>query len=171
MIQVLPRHHITPTLLVLGALLGPADQVHAQRRSPEDRYEDMKKTPWLAATLEWIVPTLGHDYAGDRDAGRPPLYLMTAGVTMFIGLPLAFDRGCSGPNPESSETTCDVVVVVSIVGALTILGSRIWASVSSWKLANSTNASYRRLLGLDNAGLALSVTPIGQVELGVSLRF
>jgi len=66
------KYRCVTTLLVLGALLGHSGQVHAQRpqpKSPEERYEDMKKSPFLAATLEWTIPTLGHDYAGDRDAG------------------------------------------------------------------------------------------------------
>ena len=65
--------HITAAL-VLGALLSVAGQAHAQRpqpKSPGERYADIKKSPLLAATLEWIVPTVGHDYAGDREAGKP----------------------------------------------------------------------------------------------------
>jgi len=58
-----------------------------------------------------------------------------------------------------------------MASALTVLGSRIWASVSAWRLANRTNAHYRRRLRLDDANLALTVTPAGQLGLGVSLRF
>ena len=54
---------------------------------------------------------------------------------------------------------------------MAVLGSRIWASVSAWRLTNRTNSYYRRYLRLDDADLALSVTPAGQLGLGVSLRF
>lgn len=110
------HRHIT-MLLVLGVLLGHADQLHAQRprivRPPQ-------KSPWLAATLELILPTVGHAYAGD---------------------------------------------------AMAIIGSRVWAFGSALRLARRTNAFYRRRLGLNDAGLALSVTPGGQLGLGVRLRF
>ena len=74
------------------ALLGHAGRIHAQRpnivrppqKSPEERYEDMKKSPFLAATLELIIPTLGHDYAGDRDAGKPMADLMKLGAGLLV---------------------------------------------------------------------------------------
>lgn len=67
------HRHIT-SLLVLSFLLGHAGQLHAQRprivpppqKSPEERYEEMKKRPWLAAALELFLPTVGHAYAGDE---------------------------------------------------------------------------------------------------------
>lgn len=55
--------------------------------------------------------------------------------------------------------------------AMAIIGSRVWAFDSALRLARRTNAFYRRRLGLDDAGLALSVTPDGQFGLGVRLRF
>ena len=55
------RHRHIITALVVGALLSLAGQAHAQRKSPAERYEELKKSPLLAATLEWIVPVVGHD--------------------------------------------------------------------------------------------------------------
>ena len=171
------KYHRIPALLVLGALLGHAGQVHAQRprpqpKSPEERYEDMKKTPFLAATLEWIIPTVGHDYAGEREAGMPPTYLAAAGVVVFYTAAWSSFYSCPPELNEPRDPNCGRVFgLIALGGALTFLGSRVWASVSAWKLANRTNAFYRRRLGLDDAGLALSVTPMGQFGLGVSLRF
>ena len=172
-------------LLVLGAVLGHAGQIHAQRpdieraprKSPEERYEDMKKSPFLAATLELIIPTAGHDYAGDQWAGRPMGYLMAAGAGVVLGAVVVGMIYC-GPPPKSPRRAsftdpwgCNVLGVVGMAGAASVVGSRIWAFVSAWRLANRTNAFYRRRLNLDDAGLALSVTPGGQLGLGVSLRF
>ena len=165
--------HITAAL-VLGALLGLAGQAHAQRRSPEERYEDLKKTPWLAASLEWIVPTVGHDYAGDRNAGLLPAILMLGAIPLFASAAYADcyadPRGVAFPRLTEPDPDCkDRAKLEADLGGFIILASRIWASVSAWRLANRTNAYYRKRLGLD--GVALSVTPAGHVGLGVSLRF
>lgn len=167
------KYRCVTALLVLGALLGDSGQTHAQRpqpKSPEERYEDMKKSRFLAATLEWIVPTVGHDYAGDREEGLPMLYLTAAGVGVFFVV-VGADLGREGDCRTNPGWDCDVLPFVAMAGAATFVAGRVWASVSAWKLANRTNAFYRRRLNLDDAGLALSVTPSGQLGLGVSLRF
>ena len=172
------HRHIT-LLLVLGALLGHAGRVDAQRpkiepppqKSPEERYEDMKKTPLLAATLELIIPTLGHDYAGDRWAGRPMGYLMGAAAGTLVGT-AALGFGCIKSGPKANwDSGCEMLEFLAKTSVAAFFGSRVWAFVSAWRLANRTNAFYRRRLGLDDAGLALSVTPGGQFGLGVRLRF
>ena len=164
------RYRHVAALLILGALLNLAGPVHAQRpqpKSPEERYEDMNKSPFLAATLEWIIPTVGHDYAGDREAGMPAVYLLLGGLGVgFVATGGGHGVGCN----HDPGKLCAVLPFVAMAAAGAILGSRVWASVSAWKLANRTNAYYRRRLGLDDAGLALSVTPMGELGLGVSLR-
>jgi len=167
------KHRYVTSLLVLGALLGHAGQVHAQRptivrppqKSPEERYEDMKKSPFLAATLELIIPTVGYDYAGDRDAGKLAAWLTAGGAITWLA------AGFVANHPDCRHDPCTVETIVGVAGVAVFYGSRIWASVSAWRLANRTNAFYRRRLNLDDAGLALSVTPNGQLGLGVSLRF
>ena len=167
------RHRHFTTALVLGALLSLAGQAHAQRKSPEERYEDMKKSPLLAATLELVVPLVGHDYAGDKEAGMAPLFLTFVSTAVFVGagtvwLACGASRLASrDPGPDCGSSAASVAKL----SALTFLGSRVWASVSAWRLASSTNAYYRRYLRLDAPDLALSVTPAGQLGLGVSLRF
>ena len=163
-------------LFALAAVLGHADQLHAQRPeirrpTPEERYEDMKKSRFLAATLEWIIPTVGHGYAGDWKEGRPMLYLATAGAYVFFVAGVGGSLGREGDCRTNPGRDCDVLPFVAMAGAATVVASRVWASVSAWKLAKRTNAFYRRRLNLDDAGLSLSVTPGGQLGLGVSLRF
>ena len=169
------RRHVA-ALLALAAVLGHAGQLHAQRPeirrpTPQERYEDMRKSRFLAATLEWIVPTVGHDYAGDREEGLPMLYLTTAGLGVFFVVGVGGSLGRDGDCRTNPGWDCDVLPFVAMAGAATFVAGRVWASVSAWKLANRTNAFYRRRLNLDDAGLALSVTPGGQLGLGVSLRF
>ena len=170
------KSRLLTTILVLGTLLGHAGQAHAQRpeierpprKSPEERYEDMRKTPLLAATLEWIIPTVGHDYAGDREAGLPAAYVTgVGGGVLALLVVVGAGRDCR----NDPGWDCDVMPFVGMAGAAAFVAGRVWASVSAWKLANRTNAFYRRRLNLDGAGLALSVTPGGQLGLGVSLRF
>ena len=170
------RYRHFTTILVLGVLLGPACAVHAQRppqKSPEERYEDLGKSPFLAAALEWIVPTVGHDYAGDREVGKPAAQLTLAGAFLTVGGALIAFYSCypSPVEPPPDPNCGRGWEVAAIIGFWTIPASRIWASVSAWRLANATNADYRRRLGLDDASLALSVTPAGQLGLRVSLRF
>ena len=185
------KYRYVTMVLVLGALLGHAGQIHAQRptivrppqKSPEERYEDMKKSPFLAATLELIIPTLGHDYAGDRDAGKPMAGLMIVGggMLMLAIAKAAADfygradpahlQGEDGDTDPDSDSGSGGVSALAKTGMVAIAGSRVWAFVSAWRVANRTNAHYRSLLNLDDAGLALSVTPSGQLGLGVSLRF
>lgn len=170
------RYRHFTTLLVLGVLLGSACAVHAQRpprKSPEERYEDLSKSPFLAAALEWIIPTVGHDYAGDREAGKPAAVVTAAGAILLVGGLLIAGAGCQEllyeppPDPNCGRGW----EIAAITGFWIIPASRIWASVSAWRLANATNAQYRRRLGLDDMGLALSVTPAGQLGLRLSLRF
>ena len=140
----------------------------AAQKSPEERYEDMKKSPFLAATLEWIVPTVGHDYAGDREEGLPMVYLGLGGVGVFF---VVAGADLAGTCRDDWGWGCEALRVAGMAGAAAFVASRVWASISAWKLANRTNAFYRRRLDLDDAGLALSVTPGGQLGLGLSLRF
>ena len=179
------KNRLLATILVLGTLLGHAGQAHAQRpeierpprKSPEERYEDMKKSPFLAATLEWIIPTSGHDYAGDQEAGRPMGYLMLTGAAVFVGVATVGLFACHDPagsiwvREDDWSWGCDMLGVVAMAALASVPASRVWASISAWRLAKRTNAFYRRRLNLDDAGLALSVTPGGQLGLGVSLRF
>ena len=167
------KHRHVATLVVLGALLNLAGPVHAQRprivrppqKTPEERYEDMKKSPWLAATLELILPTVGHAYAGDEDGGKPMAGLMGAAAVIFWATAMGTHRCTKG------EPYCWVPDIILKTCAMAIIGSRVWAFDSALRLARRTNAFYRRRLGLNDAGLALSVTPGGQVGLGVRLRF
>lgn len=161
-------HHITAAL-VFGALLSLPGQGDAQRSSSEERYEELKKNPLLAATLELIVPIVGHDYAGDRNAALPSASMMAVGLSLFFGAALTTCRSLFDLEPDPGCVSR--AEVVAKIGALTFLGSRVWAVVSAWRQANRTNAYYRRYLRLDDADLALSVTPAGQLGLGVALRF
>lgn len=162
--------HVTAAL-VLGALLGLAGRAHAQQRSPEQRYDDLKKSPLLAASVELIVPIVGHDYAGDRNAALVSASIAAVGLSLFLGAVL-HGTGCYSLIDLEPDPGCQSKAgFVAKVGAFVYLGSRVWGSVTAWRLANRTNALYRRRLGLDDADLALSVTRAGQLGLGLSLRF
>ena len=160
--------HVTAAL-VFGALLGLVGQADAQRRSPAERYDDLKKSPLLAATVELIVPIVGHDYAGDRNAALVSASIAVVGLSLSFG---GFFYRCHKLIDLEPDPGCQSkAAFVAKVGNFVYLGSRIWGSVTAWRLANRTNALYRRRLGLDDADLALSVTRAGQFGLGVSLRF
>lgn len=107
--------HVT-VALVVGTLLGHAGEVHAEgprivrppQKSAEESHGELKKSPSLAAAFEWIVPTVGHDYAGYREAGKlaahvtPPLPLVWS-VTAWPPAPQEGDVGLYGDgNPPPS---------------------------------------------------------------------
>ena len=116
------RYRHVAALLILGALLNLAGPVHAQRpqpKSPEERYEDMNKSPFLAATLEWIIPTVGHDYAGDREAGMPAVYLLLGGLGVgFVATGGGHGVGCN----HDPGKLCAVLPFVAMAAAGAILG-------------------------------------------------
>ena len=171
------KSRVLTTILVLGTLLGHAGQAHAQRpeierpprKSPEERYEDMRKTPLLAATLEWIIPTIGHDYAGDREAGLPAAYVTgVGGGVLALLVVVGAGRDCR----NDPGWDCDVMPFVGMAGAAALVAGRVWASIFGLEAREPNQcvlpqASRPRRRG----GLAPSVTPGGQLGLGVSLRF
>lgn len=161
--------HIT-RLLVLGTLFELAGQIHAQEPNAEQRYEGIKKSEILAGALEWLWPMLGHSYAGDKEAGRLAADLMAVGGAMIL-VDFARSFSCSPEGKPNRDPGCDKISNLAVAGLVIMAGSRIWGSVSAWNVAKQTNAALRRRLGLDDVGLALSVTSRGQLGLGVSLRF
>lgn len=164
------KHGHVTRILILGALFGLAGQIHAQQPNAEPRYEEIKKSEFLAGALEWLWPTLGHSYAGDKEAGRPAAGLMAVGGLMIM-FDFARAFSCLPKSDPNRDPDCDKISNLGVAGLVIMAGSRIWGSVSAWNVAKQTNAALRRRPGLDDAGLALSVTPGGQFGLGVSLRF
>jgi len=100
-----------------------------------------------------------------HDAGKLAAWLTAGGAITWLA------AGFVVNHPDCRHDPCTVETIVGVAGVAVFDGSRIWASVSAWKLANRTNAFYRRRLGIEDAGLVLSVTPNGQLGLGASLRF
>lgn len=86
-----------------------------------------QKSALVAASLEYLVPTLGHAYAGDWRKGLPPLLVSVAGIAIAI---------------ESSDCNLDQGECgVFLAGLGTILGGRVCGIYSAARLARSHQAN------------------------------
>ena len=133
--------------LLLAAPLAaqaPADTLPAGRSAPRAR------SPLLAGAAEYLVPTLGHAYAGDWERGVPPAGLTLLGAAaVVIGFQDCLD-----------ETGCDLFVA----GIAAATAGKLWGIWSAVDAAGDRNRA--RVAGLRPA---LSVRP-GALGVGVSLR-
>ncbi len=140
-------HVLFTALAMLAAPLAaqtPADTLPAGRPAPPAR------SPLLAGAAEYLVPTLGHAYAGDWERGLPPAGLAVLGA----GITIAGFHDCL------DETGCDLF----LAGIATFAAGKLWGIWSAVDAARDRNRSLA-------AGLrpALSVRS-GELRVGVSLR-
>ena len=146
------RH--SPLALGLTAvllLLVPAG-VRAQERDALAQYELQKKNEFAAGGLEWLIPIVGHHYAGDAKAGYVPAAVSAGGLVVSI-------VGLSQVNGT-----------ITSLGLLTYSVGRVWGVVSALDLAREFNRDLadRLGIGLDDVDLVVSPFP-GGVSVGLSL--
>ncbi len=142
------RRRFGKHLALLALFLLPAPAA-AQAR---DTTATLKDWP-VAFTLELLVPTLGHAYAGDFDRGIAPLIVTSVGVAM-VALAHSEARGV------------DSWLLVGLIGVGTVAGGKIWGVVSAVR----TTLDHNRGL-VERVTPALGVTPDGRASFGVSVRF
>lgn len=134
-------------LALLAAPLAaqvPADTLPAERSAPPTR------SLLLAGAAEYLVPTLGHAYAGDWERGVPPAGLALLGAAAAV----------AGFGDCVDETGCDLF----LAGIATAAAGKLWGI---WSAVDAAGDRNRELA----AGLrpALSVGS-GELRMGVSLR-
>lgn len=139
-------HALFAALALLAAPLAaqtPADTLPAGRSAPRAR------SPLLAGAAEYLVPTLGHAYAGDWERGLPPAGVTVLGAAVII----------AGFNDCLDETGCDLF----LAGIATFAAGKLWGIWSAVDAARDRNRALA-------AGLrpALSVRS-GAPRVGVSL--
>ncbi|HLL45822.1 MAG TPA: hypothetical protein VK399_03905 [Longimicrobiaceae bacterium] len=116
---------------------------------PPGRPAVHRRSPLLAGAVEYLVPTLGHAYAGDWERGLPP-----AGVTVLGAAGVV-----AGFGDCLDETGCDLF----LAGIATFAAGKLWGIWSAVDAARDRNRALA-------AGLrpALSVRS-GELRMGVSL--
>ena len=157
--QMKTSRYATFLLLVAGAL-PIADHACAQERedgrTPESEVRDLR----LAGFLEWVLPFVGHVYAGDAAAGvRPNLVFGGTLAVAIIARREDLRNGTQKWRP------------LYVVGGLTAVACRIWAIGSAVGTAKRTNELLENRSATRNPGIELSVTPAGRIAMGVVVRF
>lgn len=110
-----------------------------------------RKNPYVAAGLEFLLPILGHAYAGNAKRGILPTVVFVGG---FVGMVARIDI-------FAEADALDYLLLGAFVGG------RIWGIASAAMTANEHNRS----LSSTNADLALLPTPDGRLGVGVAFRF
>lgn len=147
-------------LLLAAGALSIADHACAQERedgrTPESEVRDLR----LAGFLEWVLPVVGHVYAGDASAGVTP--------NLVFGGAFAVAAIARQKDLQSRARKWRTLFVASI---LTALGCKIWAISSAVATAKRTNELLEKRPATRNPGIELSVTPAGRFAMGVVVRF
>ena len=137
-------------LALLALLLLPAPAA-AQARDTTATFKDWP----VAFTLELLVPTLGHVYAGDFDRGIAPAIVMGLGV------------GIMGISVSMSDPTREFGGIEGLLAGFgVVVGGKTWGLVSAVR----TTLDHNRGL-VERVTPALGVTPDGRASFGVSVRF
>ena len=120
------------SILLVGAALCPAASLAQDVEA--DSLRPSAKSPLVAAGIEYLVPTLGHAYAGDWSRGLPPAALIVAGVVL-------------GVTSDCDESSC----AGFIAGLGMALAGKVWGIFSAADTAQARNAATRVGLAFDPA--------------------
>lgn len=111
------------------------------------KYNADKKSEFAAGALEFLVPVVGHAYAGDAGRGVVPAIVSVGGLVVLIA-------GAS-----------DLDATVATLGYLAYLGGRIWGIVSAVNTAENYNANLKSKLNLSLHGMKF---PQGKTGYGLT---
>lgn len=157
---------VRPLLFVIiGVLL--ADHACGQEQGAQRADDAAARNVLVAGAIEWIVPVLGHAYAGDAKRGMRPL------LVSFGGLAAGFTACAIGT--AVGEGSCFMTEgwsnQVFGLGVITFVAGRVWGVVSAVNTARRFNASLKERPGIKNARAGLSVNQVGQITMGIVIPF
>jgi len=148
----------------------PAPRQRTQPAAPATsetllRYQSEKRSEAIALGLEWLIPVVGHAYAGDASAGLLPAGVTLGGAALMLG----------GVASCIDIDSCEGGAAVAVLGGfVSVIGGRIWGMASAYGTAARTNRELRQRLGIQNVVGSLIVTPDplqGRYRVGMALRF
>lgn len=163
------RHFLPAFVLTAGLFCLMPVAARAQEGDALARYEIEKKNEIVAGALEWLVPIVGHHYAGNARAGYVPAAVSGGGlVGVIVGSTLSSNCYSAG-GVEICQSGNGTVVAL---GWLTYLGGRVWGIVSALDVARQFNRDLadRLGVGLDDVDLVVAPTPTG-MSVGLSFPF
>lgn len=112
-------------------------------------YDVEKKSPMLAVGMTWLVPSLGHAYAGNW--GRGLLFLGAETLSLVLAVSAMADNDdryihtnqddgyyTTSPNPYYNEDGEDNDWIFT-TGIITFLGLRIWEHFDAYKTTKRHN--------------------------------
>ena len=117
----------TPYLLVLCFTVSTVAAPPVTGQVPDSLASSPgNKSAVAAGALEYLVPTLGHAYAGDWDKGLPPLLVFVAGIAVAI----------EGSDHCVEGERCAML----LAGVATMVTGKVWGIYSAVRLARSSRA-------------------------------
>lgn len=122
---------------------APADTLPAERPAPG------RRSLLLAGAAEYLVPTLGHAYAGDWERGLPPAGVAVLGAAVAV----AGASGCG-----DGEDRCGLLVAGIAVASVGKLWG-IWSAVdAAGDRSRALAAGLRPALSLGSGGVRVGVS-------------
>ena len=124
------------------------------------KYNSEKKDEFIAGALEFLVPIVGHAYAGDASRGVLPTLVSVGGLGLYIiGVSSAISGDLS--NVSSGFSTASL-------GLLIYFGGRVWGIVSAVQTAQDHNNALKRKL---NLSIVPYQNPNGDISFGINLKY
>ncbi len=156
------------TRIVLSALaVAVATPAAAQTQNDAawNTYLDEHRSPATAAALEWLLPTVGHSYAGNWKRGILPNVVGLAGVGVSFGVYI----GCGDFLFGGSSCTAGQDAAI-VVGLLVGAAGRLWSVASARDTARDHNRGLRERLGIET-DFAVRPAPNGRMEFAATMQF
>lgn len=119
----------------VGLLAPTVRKIEVSPLENFSRYEAEKKSPWLAVGAAWLVPTLGHAYAGDW--GR--------GINFLVADVACYGIVIIGSNMMTISSRGAALYLIGYVG---LLVSRICEYVDAYKTAEDYNKKLAEKCGI-----------------------
>lgn len=128
-----------------------SNQLLAQQSTSNEqllKYNADKKSEFAAGALEFLIPVVGHAYAGNAGRGVMPAVVSVGGLVVLIA-------GAS-----------DLDVTIASLGYIAYLTGRIWGIVSAVNTAENYNTNLKSKLNISFNTMKL---PQGKECYGITL--
>ncbi len=118
-------------MLLLIILVSVSSARQGQDQSQAwNKYQAEKKSELTAGVLEFLIPVVGHAYAGNAGKGVVPAVVSVGGLVVAI------------------VGAGNLDYTIALLGYLGYLGGRIWGIVSAVQTADDYNMNLKRKLNL-----------------------